>query len=85
MQEPFHMVLPMLHHIVTLGNGNCYLIMPVVKGRCSYDALPHIFDIDTFKCGKNNSITKKHVYNESMSLIDTCDVAFDNNDWWNIP
>ena len=78
------MLLPMLRHMVPLGNGNCYLIIPVVKRCCSYDALPQIFHTDIFKCGKNSSITK-NIYNEIVSLIDSCDVAFDNNDWWNVP
>ena len=58
--------------------------MPVVKGRCAHDALPHTLNIGMFKWGKNNSATKKNIYNESDNLIDSCEVAFDCNDWWNL-
>ena len=46
--------------------------MSIVKGHCLHDALPHTFHINMFKCGKNNSTTIKHIYKESVNLIDSC-------------
>ena len=40
-REPFHALLPLLCHVVPLNDGNCRLTMPVGKGRCARDALPH--------------------------------------------
>ena len=46
-----------------LNDGNCHLTMPVSKGRCARDALPHTFVIGVFKTVKKNSNTIKHIYN----------------------
>ena len=45
--------------------------------------LPHTFytgmlELNTF--GKNKFTTVKHIYNESVNLNDSCNVAFDSND-----
>ena len=53
----------------------CRLTMPIAKGCCARDSLPHIFGIGVFKCSKNNSIAIKHINNESVNLNDSCDVA----------
>ena len=67
-----------------LNDGNCRLKMPV-HGRVARDTLPHTFNIGVFKCSKSNSTTIKHIYDESANLIDSYDIAFDANDWWNLP
>ena len=54
--------------------------MPVVKGRCARDALPHTFDIGVFKCGKIDFTTIKHINHKSGNLIDSCNGIFDSND-----
>ena len=84
-REPFHALPPLLRHVVPLNDGNCRLTIPVVKGRCARDALPHAFDIGVFKYSKSNLSTIKHINNESENLNESCDVAFDSNDWCNLP
>ena len=76
---------PIVRHVVPLNDGNCHLTIPVAKGRCAREALPHIFDIGVFKYGKSNHTTIKNIYNESENLNGSCDVAFDSNNWWNLP
>ena len=44
------------------------------------EALPQAFNIGVFEYGKSNPTTIKHIY-----LNESCDVAFDSNDWWNLP
>ena len=83
-REPFHTLLPLLRHLVPLNDGNCCLTIPVVKGRCAGEALLHAFDIDVSKYGKSNPTTIKHIYNESENWNESCDVAFDSNNWWNL-
>ena len=61
-REPFHALLPLLRHVVPLNDGNCHLTIPVVKGRCAREALPH-------------HTTIKHIYNESENLNGSCDVV----------
>ena len=56
---------------------------PLANGRCARDALPHTFNIGMFKC--DNFTTIKYIYNEFDILIDSCDVAFDISNWWNLP
>ena len=51
--------------------------MSVVNGRLAHDALLHIFNIGEFESVKKNSTTMKYTYNEFVSLIDNCDIAFD--------
>ena len=84
-RELFHELLPLLRHVVPLNDGNCRLTIPVVKGCCAREALSHAFDIGVFKYGKSNPTTIKHIYNESHNLNESCDVALDSNDWWNLP
>ena len=84
-REPFHALLPLLRHVVPLNDGNCHLTIPVVKGRCDREALPHAFDIGVFKYGRSNHTTIKQSCNESENLNGSCDVAFDSNNWWNLP
>ena len=67
-----------------LNDGNCRLTIPVVKGRCAREALPHVFNIGVFKYGKRNPTTIKQIYNESENFNGSCDVAFDSNNRWNI-
>ena len=62
-QEPFHMLLPLLRHMVPLNDRNCRLTMPVIKGRAALDALHHAFDIGVFKTVKKNSPMIKHIHN----------------------
>ena len=76
--EPFHALLPLLRHVVPLNYGNCHLTIPVVKGRCAREALPHAFNIGVLKYDKSNPTTIKHIYNESENLNESCDVAFDS-------
>ena len=59
--------------------------MRVVQGHCTPDTLQHTFNISMFKCSKNNATTIKYIYNESANLIGSCDVAFNTNDWLNLP
>ena len=84
-REPFLALLPLLRHVVPLNDGNCRLTIPVVKGRCAREALSHAFDIGMFKYGKSNPTPIKHMYNESENLNESCDIAFDSNNWWNLP
>ena len=84
-REPFHALLPLLRHVVPLNDGNCLLTIPVVKGRCAREAPPHVFDIDVFKYIISNPTTIKHIYNEAENLNESCDVAFDSNNRWNLP
>ena len=80
-REPFHALLPLLRHVVPLNDGNCRLTIPVVKGRCAREALPHAFSIGVFKYGKSNPTTIKHIYNESENLNGSYDDVFDSNNW----
>ena len=79
--EPFHALLPLLRHVVPLDDGNCRLTIPVVKGRCAREALPHAYNIGIFKYGKSYSTTIKYIYIESENLNESCDIAFDSNYW----
>ena len=49
------------------------------------EALPHAFIIGVFKYGKSYSTTIKHIYIESENLNESYNVAFDSNNWWNLP
>ena len=51
------------------NDANRYLTMPIIKGRCGHDPLPHIFQIGGYECSKNNSTTIEHNYNEFANLI----------------
>ena len=84
-REPFHAILPLLRHVVPLNDGNCRLTIPVVKGRCAREALPQAFNIGVFKYDKSNPTAIKHIHNESENLNESCDVAFDSNNWWKLP
>ena len=66
----FHVLFPLLRHMVPLNKGSCHLTILVVKGRCARDVLLQAFE---------------HIYNDAVNLIDNCDVAFDTNDWWSHP
>ena len=79
------MLLQLLVHVVPLNDENCRFTIPVVKGRCARDALPHSFNIDVFENAKNSYTTIKHINNESENFIDNCDVALDTTGWWNQP
>ena len=67
-REPFHAILPLLRHVMPINDGNCCLTIPVVKGRCALEALPHAFNSSLFKYDKSNPTTIKHIYNESENL-----------------
>ena len=84
-RETFQALLPLLRHVVPLNDGNCRLKIPVVKGRCAREALHHACNIGVFKYGKSNPTTIKHIDNESKTLNESRDVAFDSNNWWNLP
>ena len=55
--------------------------MPIIKGRCACDAPAHTFHIGMVKSGKKNSTTIKHIHNEFVNLSDSCNAAFDTDDW----
>ena len=61
MREPFRVLPPLLRHVVPLNDGTCRLTIPVVKGRCARDALPHAFHIDVFKFVKTISTAIKDI------------------------
>ena len=82
-REPFRVLLPLLRHVVPLNDGNCRLTIPVGKGRCARDALPHAFHIGEFKFIFTISTAIKHIYKESANTIEGCNVACDTNDCWN--
>ena len=54
--------------------------MPIGKGRCTCDTLPHIFDISVFKIVKKNSTTIKDINNWFANIIEGCNNAFNTND-----
>ena len=56
-------VTPIVMSHGALNDGNCRLTMPVGRGRCAHDTLPHTFDISVFKTVKKNSNKIKHSYN----------------------
>ena len=74
---------PIITSLVPLHDGNCRLKIPVVKGRCACDALPHAVHIGVFKFVKTISTAIKHIYQESANIIEGCNVALDTNDCWN--
>ena len=84
-QEPFHALLPLLRHVVPLNDVNCRLTIPVIKGRCAHEALPHAFNIGVFKYCKSNFAPIKRIKNEFENLNESCDIAFDSNNWGNLP
>ena len=57
----------------------CCLKMLVVEGHYAHDVLPHTFNMDVFKCIKNNYTSIKHIYNEYANLIDSWGVVI--SDW----
>ena len=59
--------------------------MPIIKGRCTHDGLPHTLDISEFKSIEKNSTRVKHIYNESANIIEGSNVASDTNDCWTFP
>ena len=61
-------------------DGNCRLTIPIAKGPCARDALPHAVHIGVFKFVKTISTAIKHIYEESTNIIEGCTVAFDTND-----
>ena len=79
MRKQFHALLPLLRHVVRLNDGNCRLTIPVVKGRCARDALPHAFHIGVLKFVKAISTTMKLIYEKSVKIIEDGNVAFDTN------
>ena len=83
MREPFHALLSLLGHMVPLNDGNCRLTIPVVKGRCVRDGLPHVFHIGVFEFVQTISTAIKHIYTEYANIIQDFNVAFDTNNCWN--
>ena len=77
----FHVLLPLLLYMVLLNIGNCPLIMPIIKGCCASDALPHTFNIGMLESLEKNSATIKHIDNESTNIIIGYNVAFHTNDY----
>ena len=47
----------------------CPLTIPVVKGRCARDALPHAFHIGVFKVVRSISAAIKHIYKNLQTLL----------------
>ena len=84
-REPLHVLLPLLPHVVPLNDGNYRLTIPVVKGRCAREALPHAFNIGVVKYGESKPTIIKYIDNESENFNESCDVAFDSNNWWYLP
>ena len=72
------MLLPFLHHVVALNDGNCDLTIPVIKGSCIRDALPHAFHIGVFKFDKTISTAIKHIFKECANIVG-CIVGFDTD------
>ena len=68
MRRPFRVLLPLLRHVVLLNDGNCRLTIPVVKGRCARDALPHAFHIGVFELVKTISTAKKKKKKNTQNL-----------------
>ena len=64
-REPFQALLPLLRHLVPLNDGNSHLTIPVVKGRCACEALPHAFDIDVFKYGET-TIPQRNLFTTNL-------------------
>ena len=62
---------------------DCCLTMPVIKGRCARDALPHTFNIGVFKSIKKNSTTTKLIYDKSANIVEGYNIAFDTHDCGN--
>ena len=56
--------------------------MPVGKGRCARDALPHAFHIGVFKFVFTIFTAVRYIYKESANIIEGCNVACDTNDCW---
>ena len=56
-REPFHALLPLLHQVVPLNDGNCRLSIPVAKGCWACEVLPHACNIGVFQYGENNPTT----------------------------
>ena len=75
--EPFRVLLPLLRPVVPLNDGNCRITMPVDKGPCARDALPHAYHIDVFKFIFTISTAIKHIYKESANITEGCNVACD--------
>ena len=63
-REPFHALLPLLRHVSPLHDGNCRLTIPVIKGRCAREALPHVFNIGVFKYGK--SLPQQNIFTANL-------------------
>ena len=82
-RESVHELFPLLRHVVPLNDGNCRLTIPVLKGLYARDALPRAFHIGVFKFVKTISTAIKHVYKESLNVIEDCNVAYDTNECWN--
>ena len=57
------------------NDGNCRLTIPVVKGRCTCDALLHTFIISIVESVENDFNTIKHIDNESANIIEGCIVV----------
>ena len=79
-----NMVLPpSLRHVVQLNDGNIRLTMPVGKGRCARDALPHTCNIDAFKSVNYIYTSIKRIYSESGNKFEGCNIAFDASECGN--
>ena len=56
-REPFHALLPLLHQVVPLNDGNCRLSIPVAKRCWACEVLPHACNIGVFQYDENNPTT----------------------------
>ena len=55
-REPFHVLLPVLRHVVPFNDDNCRLMIPFIKGSRARDPLPPAFAIGVFQCSKTTLI-----------------------------
>ena len=69
----------MVRHVVPFMDRNYR------HNACARIELPHAFTIGVIKCSENKSSKIKHNYTESGDLVESCAIAFDSNDWWNLP
>ena len=63
-------------YVMWCNDGNCRLTMPIIKGGCARDLLPHTFNISEFKSVKKNSTTIKHL--QWICIIEGCNVPIND-------
>ena len=68
-QKQFHVLRPLLRHVVPPNPGKYRLLMYVVKERWASGQV--------FECEKGISATLEHVYNKPENLVESDTVHFD--------